>query len=169
MVKIKLCAIDKNDLDLILSWRNSENVMPFCRQYRPLSLDDMELWYDSLKTDSSYNLPADMFLIKKEHKPIGVGGFVRIDHRNRIGELSFYIGEDTERSEENIANALSELMEYAFQTLGLHKVYFPCYSFNPYLELYEKVMLREYIAKQEYYWQGKFWDRIILTKYAESK
>jgi RimJ/RimL family protein N-acetyltransferase len=162
--KIKLHAIEKSDLKLIQSWRNSDNVMPYCRQYRPLSVQDMENWFNTLKIDNDYNLVNDMFMIYDINEPIGVGGLVRIDWRNRHGELSFYIGNTSYCTKEHITQSLLAIMEYAFQTLNLHKVYWPIYSFNPYLEIYEKVMEREYVGLREYYWQGKYWDRIILSK-----
>lgn len=159
MVKIR--QIEESDLEQLQLWRNSESVMPYCRQHRQLSQDDMLTWYDSVNKD-------ELFIITDElphDNPIGVGGLVRIDWRNRKGELSFYVGVDKCRTQETVSEALLLLMEYAFKTLGLHKVYFPCYSFNPYISLYEKILKREYVAKEEYYWKGKFWDRIILVKY----
>src|SRR3990167_5229617 len=144
MAEITLRAIEKEDLKTIQRWRNSSNVMPYCRQYRPLSMQDMEKWYQS--SDKEYNLINDLFLIcLKDGTPIGVGGFVRIDWRNRKAEVSFYIGEDSHRNRETIKLAISHIVQYGKATLNLWKVYFPCYSFNPFLPIYEEVMPREYI------------------------
>ncbi len=162
---IKLKPIEKKDLDKIQTWRNSEDVMPNCRQYRPLTQQDMLTWYESISRDKDYNLTNDLFLIEYKGEDIGVGGFVRIDLRNRKAELSFYVGKITFASEKIIGMAISALLDYAFKTLCLHKVSFPCYSFNPYLEIYKKILKEEYIAKEEYYWNGKWQDRIILVAY----
>ena len=165
MAEITLRAIEKDDLDVIQIWRNSPNVLPYCRQYRPLSMEDMEAWYEKLHKDKDYNLTNDLFVIENKGRQIGVGGFVRIDWRNRKAELSFYVGEGTDRTEEVITESILAIVGYGFKTLGLHKVYFPVYAANPYLSIYEKVLTREYIAKEEYYWEGKFHDRIILVAY----
>ena len=128
-----------------------------------LSLEDMKNWYERLHKDKDYNLSNDLFIITLDEEPIGVGGLVRIDWRNRKGEVSFYVAET--KGERFIRTALSKIVDYALQTLNLRKVYFPVYSFNPNLSTYEKVLKREYTAREEYYWEGAYWDRIILVKY----
>ena len=167
MAKITLEPIEQGHLKLLQTWRNSETVLPYCRQYRKLSHRDMEEWYDKLHKDKDYNLANDLFLIHHKCRGvIGVGGFVRIDWRNRKAELSFYVAETTIADyEEVVTSALSVLMGYAFKTLGMHKIYWPVYSFNSNLPIYEKVLQREYVAKKEYFWEGQFHDRIILVAY----
>jgi len=163
MVKITLQAIERENLKQLQKWRNSKEVMSYCRQYRPLSMKDMLTWYEEVNKDSDYNLTNDLFVMVYDNTPIGVGGYTRIDWRNRKAELSFYVGENTYRTEKIISEALLLLVDYAFKTLGLHKIYFPVYSFNPYLPIYEKILQREYTAKEEYYWESKWHDRIILS------
>ena len=165
MAEVNLRAIEKSDLAMIQRWRNSPNVMPYCRQYRPLSVKDMENWYDSLSRDTSFNLTNDLFVIEYEGTPVGVGGLVRIDSRCKKGEVSFYIGDAEKCTTEIITECLLHLMAYAHQTLGLRKIYWPVYAFNPYLEIYEKLMPIEYVAHDEYYYNGNFYDRIVLASY----
>jgi len=165
MAEISLRAICNMDLSVMQYWRNSPKVMPYCRQYRELSYEDMVEWFTKLAKDKDYNLVNDLFMICMDCKPVGVGGFVRIDWRNRKGEISFYVAE--EATKKDIAKALSHVVEYGFKTLNMHKVYFPCYQKNPNISTYEKVMKREYTAKNEYYWDGEYLDRIVLVKYNE--
>lgn len=167
MAKVELKSIEFSDLKLIQSWRNSPDVMEFCRQYRSLSLNDMNKWYDSLTQDKDFNLTNDLFLLTYNNKKVGVGGLVRLDWRNRKGELSFYIGLDSYRNKKVISECILSILDYSFKTLNLHKVYLPVYSFNYLLPIYETILKREYVAKEEYYWRGKFWDRIILVSYGK--
>jgi hypothetical protein len=149
-------------------WQKYEEVMPYCRQYRPLSMQDMEEWYSKLNDDKDYNLTNDMFMLSYKDTKIGVGGFTRIDWRNRKAELSFYVGEDSSRNQKTISSAIMAIVEYGFKTLNLWKIYFPVYSFNPNLPMYQKVLKEEYTAKKEYYWEGKYWNRVILVAYNET-
>ena len=165
MVEITLRAIECGDLKMLQRWRNSPHVMPYCRQYRPLSMRDMEKWYEKLHEDKDYNLTNDLFIIEADGNSIGVGGFVRLDWRNRKAELSFYVGEIAKATKDIIVKSILALMGYGFKTLGLHKIYFPVYATNPYLSIYKEVLKEEYRAKEEYYWDGKFHDRIILVAY----
>jgi len=162
---ITLRAIEKEDLNMLKRWRNSQGVLPWCRQYRGLSYDDMVTWYDGLTKDKQYNLINDLFIIEWDGTPIGVGCYVRIDWRNRKAEVSFYVGEDTRRTSQVINQALLAVVEYGLSTLNLWKIYFPVYQGNPNLSMYEKVLEREYVAKQECYWNGKYLDRLILVRY----
>ncbi len=156
MTKIRLLPIEPYNLTLLQQWRNSDEVMPNCRQHRPLTLYDMNEWY---KTGDN----KELFVMYLESTPIGVGGFVRIDWRNRKGEVSFYVAEKV--SDEIIKDALTSVLYFGMATLNLWKAYFPCYAFNKRLPLYREVMVQEYIAQKEYYWKGKHWDRHILVKY----
>lgn len=164
---INLRAIEKSDLPLMKRWRNSDLVMPYCRQYRPLNEIDMLTWYERLTKDTQYNLINDLFIITDNDEPIGVGGYVRIDWRNRKAEVSFYVGEAYKYSEDIINQALLAIVDYGIKTLNLWKIYFPVYQGNPNLSMYKKILQEEYIAKQEYYWNGKYLDRIILVRYNE--
>lgn len=139
---VELRPIEESDLSILQRWRNSDIVMPYCRQYRPLTKQNMRDWF--IAGDNK-----ELFILKYDSSRIGVGGFIRIDWRNRKTEMSFYVGEDTYRTEEIISQAILCLVDYAFKTLNLHKIYFPCYSFNPNLPIYEKVLKREYTAKKE--------------------
>ncbi len=169
MSEIRLRAIEAPDLEILQQWRNSKNVMPNCRQYRPLSMKDMGNWYIKKESEQNYNLTNDLFIILLEDAPLGAGGYVRIDWRNRKAEVSFYVGEIEKCTEEIISKALLRIVEYADKTLNLHKIYFPVYETNPYLPIYEKILKREYVAKKEYFWEGKYLDRIVLVKYFDRK
>lgn len=162
MAEVILRQIEKKDLILIQIWRNSPQILPYCRQYRRLSMQNMEKWYERLQISPDYNLTNDFFIIEYG-KPIGVGGFTRIDWRNRKAELSFYV---TEIDEKVVGMSLLRLMDYAFETLNLFKIYWPVYSFNPNLGVYEEYLHKEYTAKKEYYWEGKYHDRIMLVAYS---
>ena len=166
MAEVTFGTIEKPDLASIRMMRNDPSVMPYCRQYRPLTQQDMEKWYELFGKDKDYNLTNDLHTICSDGKIVGVCGLTRIDWRNRKGEVTFYVV-DTKDRQEIISKALSMLMGYAFETLGLHKIYWPVYSFNPLLEVYEGHMGREYVAKKEYFWEGAYHDRVVLVAYNE--
>ena len=166
MAQVTLGNIEEGHLMWIRDMRNDPSVMTYCRQYRPLTMQDMTKWYKSLSEDKDYSLTNDMLTIQADGVVKGVCGLTRIDWRNRKGEVTFYVV-DTEDRAEIISKALSMLIGYAFETLNLHKIYWPVYSFNPLLEVYEGHMKREYVAKREYFWEGAYHDRVVLVAYNE--
>src|SRR3990167_7440813 len=98
-----------------------------------------------------------------QHKEIGVGGFVRTQWRNRRAELSFFIGEDTYRTKEIIKDSLEALLDLGFNTYGFHKITWPVYGHDPNLPIYKQIMREEAVLKEEYFWNGKFYDRHYLS------
>jgi len=165
VAEVNLRAIEKSDLAMIQRWRNSPNVVPYCRQYHPLSMADMEIWYATLSRDIDYNLVNNLFVVEYEDTPVGVGGLIRIDFRNRKGEISFYIGDAEKCTKEIIVPTLTSIVRFGLTTLNLFKVYFPCYAYNPYIKFYKEVMGVDYVAPMEYYWDGVYHDRIVLSSY----
>jgi RimJ/RimL family protein N-acetyltransferase len=153
---IILDTIKSEDLMILRDWRNSDNVRPYCCQYTYLTDADMEAWYTSLVSDNS----VAMLGIRKPEVVglIGACGITRIRWRWRLGEITFYIGPRLYSTEDIIGDTLSQLIEYAFKTLNLHKLYWPVYSHNPYLPIYKKFFKEEAILRKEYYWDGKYYD-----------
>lgn len=96
-------------------------------------------------------------------KPIGVGGFTRVEWKNRKAEFSFYIGESEHRNTETIKEALKLLLKKGFNEWNFNKVYWPVYEHDPNFYIYNQVFNLESVLKSEYYWSGKFQDRLYLS------
>lgn len=184
---ISFRAIEKSDLPIIKVWRNSDDVMPYCREYRYLSDHDQEKWFESYqkqRRDTEWD--QELMVItnrvtnetvyckecEKERddavyyykKDVGVGGFTRIEWKNRKAELSFYLGDCKIGEREELFKAsLLCLLEFGFNRFNLNKIYFPVYAFNPHLKLYQTIFKTEAILKQEYYWDDKYHDRYYLS------
>jgi len=162
---ISLKPIEEYDLDILRYWRNSDFVRKNCRAFKLISEKEQKNWFYALGQD-----PDDILFMlwdSQMNKSIGCGGIVRIDWKNRKGEVSFFIGLPEEVPQ--IPEALEKVIHYGLQELNLHKLYFPVYECNPFLKTYEQVMPREYVAKKEFYRFGKYWDRIILTRFNDAE
>lgn len=168
--------IEKFDSDLLIAWRNSSFVMPYVREYRYLNDSDQEKWYqDYLTSRRKSDFDQELLVIehhleKKSSYPssdrghqteIGVGGFTRIEWKNRKAEISFYIG--LKEFEFLIEPALKLLIEKGFKEFGFHKIYWPVYSHDPHLPIYKKIFDVEAVLKEEHWFEG--WkDRVYLSK-----
>ena len=161
---MKLRAIEQRDLDLMLKWRNSEAVMPYCREYRCLSKKDQARWYvEYLKQQYNSEWDTHLMMIEHERTPIGIGGFTRIEWRNRKAELTFYIAEDC--TDSTTTDALDMICRRGFDMWNFNKIYFPVYDHNPTLTLYETYFNLEAVLREEYFWDGEYRSRHYLTKY----
>lgn len=157
-------AIEKEDLEMLGNWRNSESVRSCVREYRLLSTNDQEMWYEHYqKTRRDSDWGQELMIMLKDGNSIGAGGFTRIQWRNQKAELSFYIGVDGERNALTIPEALRTLVRKGFHEFNFHKITWPVYGHDPNLDQYQKVFKTEAVLKEEYFWDGKFQDRHYLS------
>ena len=179
--------IEKEDLGILKEWRNSEEVMPYVREYRYLNNTDQEKWYEGyLASRRKADFDQEIFIVQAEgpdieedqrsvfikgreamiepimtNVPIGVGGFTRIEWKNRKAELTFYLGK---QDYENVRKAaIEKILEKGFKEFGFHKIYWPVYSHDPNLSAYNNIFDEKIILKEEYWYNG-WQDRIYLSK-----
>lgn len=162
MTMIKFRAIEEDDLPMLKSWRNSDCVMPFCREYRYLSDYDQDKWFEAYqksRRDSDWG--QEIYIINCCENDIGVGGFTRIEWRNRRAELTFYKSNNCK--ELHFVDPIQELINIGFQRFNFNKITWPVYEHDPNLPIYKTILKEEAILKEEYFWDGKFWDRHYLS------
>lgn len=150
--------IERTDLPMLKRWRNSTDVMPYVREYRFLTDHDQERWYSSyLASRRTSDFDQELLILEWEGEAFGVGGFTRIEWKNRKAELSFY-----SINRDYIKEALTALIDKAFNEFGFHKIYWPVYSHDPNLETYSDIFHEEAVLCDEYYYNG-WQDRIYLS------
>ena len=153
--------IEPCDLPLLKQWRNSDQIRNYVREYRLLNDSDQEKWYSSLIA-SRRTADSDQEILIMEDgtgNGIGVAGFTRIEWRNRKGELTFYCIKDELRKQ-----ALMAIISKGFNEFGFHKIYWPVYSHDPNIFIYQSILDTEAVLRDEYWWDGKWNDRIYLSK-----
>ena len=60
--RVYLAAIEKSDLPILLDWRNKEDFRKYFREYREISIDMQNQWYESKISNSHSDI---MFSIKR--------------------------------------------------------------------------------------------------------
>jgi len=161
--RIKLRAVEEDDLAKIVKWRNSAENYNFFYEFEPLSLIKQKTWFNQHLND-----PAEkLFVISTlEGEAIGTVGFTHIDLRNRKAEWGrFLIGEKNFASGGIGAEVEFLILEYAFEHLNLNKLYCEVLASNPkVISLHKKFGFREDgILRKHIYKQGAYVDVIILS------
>ena len=171
---VKFHPIERDDLELLRDWRNSDQVRLRCREYRLLNMDDQEHWFNSMLGDSDFLMfKIEAVQIINGKRPgelqgsgsifIGVCGWTHIDWRSRHALLSMYIGDPIHDKPEYYAAILRELIRVGFQDIGMHCLRAEIYDFDPCREHILKAGFQENgKRRQQYYRNGKFCD-ILLT------
>ncbi len=160
----RLREMTEDDLEMVLAWRNSEQVRAFMYTDHVITLEEHRSWFARVKDD-----PTAVFLICEEDGvAIGAVNFVQIDTKNNKAYWGFYLGaENVARGRGSIMEFLA--LEYAFNTLGLRKLCGEAFAFNEHvLKLHKKFgfqeegCLRAHMLKN-----GKFEDVIPIGIFAE--
>ena len=160
--KVTFRAIERDDLAQLRDWRNDPEIRTRTREFRLLSMENQERWYNGLHDDKN----TIMFAVTNEgNKLIGVVGLTYIDWKNRRAEVSIYIGERDAQGKGYGIDALRTLMKYGFQHVNLHKLYAEIFAFNePSVKLFEKAgFTREGMKREDQFVDGKYWDTYVFS------
>tara|TARA_R110002020_G_scaffold127615_7_gene286229 strand:+ start:1241 stop:1795 length:555 start_codon:yes stop_codon:yes gene_type:complete len=161
---ISIRAIEKDDLYLLQSWRNNEELRRYFREYRDFSMDQKEDWYQKMTFDNRFEM--FMILDNATDLPMGVSGFTYIDWLNRHCDLHFYIGHEGQWIDEKYAPAAMELMlDRGFNFLNMNKIWAEIYEIDTKKKnFFENCGFAvDACHRQHYYYNGKYYNSYILS------
>ncbi len=133
--KYELTPIRKQDIESVRQWRNDQiNIL---RQEKPISIDEQEQYFENI-IFPSFNQQAPeliLFSFLKNSELIGYGGFVNIDWKNKLSEISFLI--ETKRSknpsqyETDFTIFLNFLKKISCDDLKFNELFTETYDIRP--------------------------------------
>ena len=162
--KIALGPLIKSDLDRLWRWVNDKEVTQYLHLFPFLmSRETEEKWLQRALESSDKDL-IFAILLKPDYIHIGNVGLHRIDLINSHAEIGILIGEKQYWNKGYGTEAMILALDYAFNVIGLHKVYLRVMEFNKRgIRCYEKVgfkiigRLREHINRC-----GRYWDLLLM-------
>ena len=117
---VYLRAMDRDDLALVVQWRNSPEVYNHLIEREPISMSRQIRWFEGLMNrDNVYSY----IICTHSDKPIGVISLDPIDWRNRNAEWGFYLAEVSYRGRGHGVEAEYLLLKHAFLHLNLERLY----------------------------------------------
>lgn len=126
---VALRAIERDDLQQLLEWRNRPSLRRCFREHRELSMEQQLRWYERVVEGDDTRMFA--IVDSADGRLLGAGGLCYIDWVNRTCDLSIYIGADGLYIDDRYAPDAAELMlDYGFGTLDLHRVWVEIYDFD---------------------------------------
>ena len=128
-----LRPMTRDDLELVLRWRNSDRVRENMYKKHVISPDEHLAWFER----ESVNRKSQLLIFEYRKQPLGVVNFTNIDFENQTCTWGFYIGADDaprgsgsamgflalERIFEqfNIAEVLGEVLSFNEDSLRFHR------------------------------------------------
>ena len=166
---IALRAIEKEDLPLLQSWRNNDDLRKYFREWREFSMAQKEKWYDNMISDDRFQMfmiQRDDKLSHKDYNTLGVAGITYIDWVNRHGDVHFYIGKNGEWIDKKIApKAFEIILDYGFNTMNLNKLWAEIYEIDSKkLDFFlKRGFTIDASLREHYYHKGKYYTSHILS------
>ena len=164
-----LLPCDTSHLQCIRSWINEETVRHGTGTEGPVSDFEHLRWYEAVMSDPSQR----MFVIGvgrgRQAIPAGLLGLRGVNWRSRYAEYWIYLGEASARGHGIADDASRLLLGFAFNRLGMHRVFLQVDSTNDRaVRLYQRLGFRqEGVLKQASFVDGRFVDRILYAMLAE--
>ena len=118
-MKIELKRVTENDLEVLMNWRNSEEISKTLFTNVKLTMEGQKKWYEKLIHDDT----QIRWIVFADGKPIGSMYLVGIDRVNKRCEHGWFIAEKEYRSLNLALQLRWNMYDYVFNTLGLNRLY----------------------------------------------
>ncbi len=148
------------DLELLVRWRNEPEVGRYLAN-RLKTIEEAKTWFEKLRGNPKVWLKA----IICDDTVIGYATVESIDEKNRKCELALVIGENDYWGR-GIGNfVLKEMLEYAFKTLRMHRVWAAVAEGNERSERLVKSagFIKEGVMRETLIMNGRFTDLLFFS------
>ena len=158
--RIELVPLSELHTDYILRWRSDPAVANWLCSPRPPTRDEHLAWLKTLGEKRREFIIA----VKPENTPVGTIGLSQIDTCHRHAEYGILIGDASFRGRGLAQAASSLILDFAFRTLNLHRVYLRVLAQNESaIRLYERVGFKhEGVMRQHTFMAGKPCDVVMM-------
>lgn len=160
---LRIRPITRQDAADVIRWRNSPQVQQHFIDRRPFTPEGQECWMAS-QVDPGH---VAQFIIEllPEKRPVGSVYLRDIDPQHRKAEYGIFIGEDDARGHGCGTKAARLILQYAFETLGLHRVFLRVLADNPAAAAsYRKAgFVQEGCFRDDVFVGGKYVDVIFMS------
>jgi diamine N-acetyltransferase len=163
--RIRLVAIEKEDLPLFVEWLNDPEVRKGIALYLPMSMAQEERWFERMLERPQDEQPLNIEVREGGGwVKIGNMGLFGFDHHARSAEVGIMIGNKAYWNKGYGTEAMTLMLKHGFESLNLHRIMLKVYADNPRaIRCYEKAgYVHEGRMRQARYWNGKYHDILIM-------
>ncbi len=155
-----LLPFDEKYLAPVLKWVNQPDVRAGTGTEGPVSDYEHSRWYQRLMEDPHRRTYVIGDGVGESPTPVGLIGLNSLNLRCNSAEYWIYIGEANSRRRGLAREATRLILDYAFNTLALHRIYLYVMENNlPALSLYRNLgFTQEGVAREHVFWQGRYLD-----------
>lgn len=164
--RIRLRAVEKEDLPLFARWLNDPEVREGLSLYLPLSMQDEEAWFEQMRKRPDEEKPL-VIEIKTEDgwEPVGNCALFGLDWRVRLAEIGIFIGAKQHWNQGYGTDVMKLMLRHGFETLNLNRIHLRVHANNPRAKrAYEKAgYVLEGRMRQAHFDQGEYHDVFFMS------
>jgi len=160
--RLYLSPVNPDDAELYTKWLNDREVARWLWKYLNVtSLAKERQFLESMAGGDGHNFTI---VLRDGDRPIGHIRLLEWNPVSRSAELGIFIGEAEDRSKGYGAEAIRLLLDFGFNTLGLHNIMLHVNADNVRaIACYKKCGFREYGRRREALFRdGRFVDRVSM-------
>ncbi len=155
---VSLCPTNADNIILYAGWMNNPETRKYARYEMPQTIDEVKKLFEPKKEAVKNEIFFEIWH-KKEKKPVGLAGLIRIQWFTRNAHIFYLI--DQKYWGQNIGTEVGKLVvDYAYKELNLHKITARMFAPNKVsLRVAEKIGFKHEITlKKEVYIDGEHVD-----------
>lgn len=122
-----LTALDDQDKDLILRWRNSESIRHYMYDTRTITPEEHDQWFRrELNNEKSRH-----FIFREKGRPVGFVSFTDINDRDRRCSWAFNLSDERESLQKGLGAVMEYFaIEHVFEKMSIEKLCCEVLDFN---------------------------------------
>lgn len=121
---IRLRALEPEDIDILYKWENDTRIWKISNTLAPFSKYILRRFIEDQKYDIYETKQLRMIIESRSDKrAVGAIDLFDIDPTNRRAGIGILVYEDRDQGQGYASAALTEMIKYAFQILGLNQLY----------------------------------------------
>ncbi len=122
--RIRLRALEPNDLELLFQWENNMSIWESSNTITPFSKDLLEQYLGQAHHDIYTNKQLRLIIERKDdRRPLGTIDLFDFEPRHRRAGVGILIADEQDRKQGFAKEALAILKDYAINVLGLHQLH----------------------------------------------
>lgn len=119
--RVYLRPMEERDIPYKVRWVNDQDIRKTLSSDYPISEEGTRQWLRNIALDRTRK--EFIVCLNEKDFPIGYGGFVNIDVKNSKAETYMVVGHKEYWGKGFAAEIRKLLLEYAFEELGLNRIY----------------------------------------------
>ncbi len=158
---VRIRAIEQGDLPTFVKWINDPEVTEYLQFEPPMSMEDEVMWYHRMISSKDKAFAIETL----EGRLIGNVGLIGLDWRNRKTDLGIMIGEKDAWSQGYGTDAITVMLRYLFEELGLNRVgLYVDVDNHRAIRCYGKCgFVREGLVRHHRFKDGRYLDSVLMS------